>query len=215
MERTGMKRTEKDQQLDVKKPEDKGYVRELVQKSKAGDKQAYRELVERYQTRAFRIAYDILQSQEDAEDVVQESFVKAYLSLKHFQEKSAFYTWFYRIVYNMSIDHKRKRSRRGGVALEFDESYLNTEGADSSYLYEPVQTPDDMLKRKEQAQDISKVLNTISDEHRTVMMLREIDGLSYDRIAEVVGVSKGTVMSRLHYARKKLQEGLKDLKMAS
>lgn len=210
-----MKRTEKDQQLDVKKPEDKGYVRELVQKSKAGDKQAYRELVERYQTRAFRIAYDILQSQEDAEDVVQESFVKAYLSLKHFQEKSAFYTWFYRIVYNMSIDHKRKRSRRGGVALEFDESYLNTEGADSSYLYEPVQTPDDMLKRKEQAQDISKVLNTISDEHRTVMMLREIDGLSYDRIAEVVGVSKGTVMSRLHYARKKLQEGLKDLKMAS
>lgn len=196
----------------IEKPSDSDEVKALVRQAKAGDKQAYRFLVERYQTRAFRIAYDIVGSREDAQDIVQESFVKAYLSLKNFKEESAFYTWFYRIVYNMAIDLKRKHKRRGGDKYAFEENHLNNISPEASYSTDGVETPLDVISRKEKAKRIGEILGAISEEHRTVMMLREIEGLSYDRIAEIVGISKGTVMSRLHYARKKLQEGLRDLR---
>lgn len=91
----------------------------LVRKSLDGDKDAYRELMERYQDRVYRLAFEVLRNPEDAEDVVQESFVKAYLSLKNFRGQASFYTWLYRIVYNMAIDYKRRITRRGGNPLSF------------------------------------------------------------------------------------------------
>ncbi len=185
--------------------------RVLVLSAGKGDRLAFRLLVERYQSRAFAIAYEILRRREDAEDVVQESFVKAFLALREFRGQSTFYTWLYRIVYNMAIDFKRKVARRGGDVQMFDE---RNDLASQNSGFPAVganDAPDDLLHRKEQARLITAVLQSLSEDHRMVVILREIDGLNYEQIAEVLGISKGTVMSRLHYARKKLQEQLKDL----
>lgn len=182
----------------------------LVQSSLAGDRQAFRELVEHYQSRAFALALGIVKNRQDAEDIVQESFVKAYLSLKNFKGESAFYTWLYRIVTNMSIDFKRRVARNGGTASEYDESQSNP-APNLNATEEGVVQPQEALLRKERAQQIHQALAELSPEHRAVIVLREVDGLSYEEIADVVGVSKGTVMSRLHYARKKMQQVLGDL----
>ena len=180
--------------------------KDLVASAQAGSKEAFRVLVERYQNRAFSIALDIVRSKEDAEDVIQESFVKAYLSLKDFRGNSSFYTWFYRIVYNMAIDFRRRVGRRGGQHAEFDESLTVSSEMPSADMV----TPQESVLRKEEFRAVGAALNEISEEHRAVIMLREVDGLSYDEIADVVGVTKGTVMSRLHYARKKLQKVLSE-----
>lgn len=177
---------------------------ELVTRSRKGDKEAYRQLVERYQGRLFSCAFDILKSREDAEDVVQEALVKAYLSLHEFQGKSSFYTWLYRIVYNMSIDYRRRTNRRGGAPLEFDEAKASEETGNYGT------NPADSVLRKQQSTKIKQVLAEISEEHRRVIVLRELEGMSYEEIANVVGISRGTVMSRLHYARKKLQQALSE-----
>lgn len=192
--------------------EDPASVDELVTRARGGDRHAYRQLVERYQRRVFAIAFEIVRNREDAEDIVQESFVKAFLSLRDFRGQASFYTWLYRIAYNMAIDFRRKIARRGGAVRE------RTPGAENGQAESALEavggasaSPHEVLHRKEQARRIQEVLDGISEEHRAVIILREIEGMNYDEIARTVGISKGTVMSRLHYARKKLQEGLKDL----
>ena len=186
--------------------------RKLSAQAKAGDKEAYRLLVERYQERAYRLAFQVLRSQSDAEDVVQEAFVKAYLSLAKFKGDSRFYTWLYRIVYNMAIDVKRRGSRRSWEAGGLEEDRLRVGREEVVFGDESPSGPQDMLLRKEQARLIKETLGELSEEHRAVFVLREIDGLSYDEMAQVLGVSKGTVMSRLFYARKKLMEKLQDIR---
>jgi RNA polymerase sigma-70 factor (ECF subfamily) len=185
-----------------------GVDRDLVARTVAGDREAYRVLVEKYQGRAFSIALEIVKTREDAEDIVQESFVKAYLSLGEFRGQAAFYTWLYRIVYNMAIDFKRRAIRRGGEALEYNEA---REGATPSDLSARIVGPHEAIIEKEQRGRLERVLAELSPEHRAVVLLREVEGLSYDDIAKVTGVSKGTVMSRLHYARKALQRALVDM----
>lgn len=184
---------------------------ELVGKAAGGDKESYRVLVEKYQQRVFAIAFEVVKSREDAEDIAQEVFVKAFLSLPEFKGQSTFYTWLYRIAYNMAIDFRRRMARRGGAAVEYDEARTESvvEGAGANQ--NRFGSPQELMLRKEESQQIQKVLADISPEHRAVITLREIDGLSYDEIAEVVGVSKGTVMSRLHYARKRLQSALAEI----
>lgn len=184
--------------------------RELVGKAATGDKESFRLLVERYEQRARRVAYEVVLNTEDAEDVVQEAFVKAYLSMKNFRGDSSFYTWIYRIVYNVAIDFKRKISRE----RRFGANGAQNNNGNGTAVVESVPsfiTPQYELERKEYARRIQEALSGLSEEHRTVMLLREVDGMRYEQIAEVVGVSKGTVMSRLHYARKRVQESLKDL----
>jgi RNA polymerase sigma-70 factor (ECF subfamily) len=188
---------------------------ELVKRASSGDKSAYRVLLEKYQQRVLAIAFDVVKSREDAEDVAQETFVKAYLSLPDFKGESSFYTWLYRIAYNMAIDFRRRSNRRGGAAVEFDESRVEGVADESLTLQNRFGTPHELMIRKEESQQIQKVLAELSEEHRAVVTLREIDGMSYEEIAEVIGVSKGTVMSRLHYARKRLQQGLAALGMRS
>ncbi|MCB0319953.1 MAG: sigma-70 family RNA polymerase sigma factor [Bdellovibrionales bacterium] len=182
---------------------------ELVKRTLDGDRLAYRELFDVYRPRALSVAYNILRSREDAEDVVQESFVKAYLALSGFKGDSAFYTWFFRIVYNMAIDFKRKFARRGeDEKVEYQEEFLNSSADQTSYHQKSSTSPFDQLLVREQMALVQGALSKLSEDHRTVITLREVDGLSYDEIAEVTGVSKGTVMSRLHYARKELQNSL-------
>jgi RNA polymerase sigma-70 factor (ECF subfamily) len=187
---------------------DTGVDKDLVARVIGGDREAYRVLVEKYQNRALAIALEIVKSREDAEDIVQESFVKAYLSLGEFRNQSAFYTWLYRIVYNMAIDFKRKMVRRGGDTLEYDE-VSGTAGSEE--LAGRVAGPHEAIVEKEQRARIARVVAELSPEHRAVIVLREVEGLSYDEIARVTGVTKGTVMSRLHYARKRMQGALHDL----
>jgi len=190
--------------------------RALIAKVRAGNTDAYRVLVEKYQKRAYLLALEIVRSPEDAEDLVQESFVKAYLSLRDFKQDSAFYTWLYRIVHNMAIDYRRKMARRGGAHVEFDERMVqgavprNEEKASTSVLENRIEGPQEALLRKEREARLRSALKEISEEHRIAITLREVDGLSYDEIAEVTGVAKGTVMSRLHYARKKIQAAFEE-----
>lgn len=184
---------------------------ELVRRAQNKDREAYRALVERYQSRAYALAFSILKNKQDAEDVVQESFVKVYLSIGGFKGESSFYTWLYRIVRNMSIDVKRKISRDKTRQTESPENDAYSSIDSSAQQGNESYSPDYELLRKEKARRIAQVLNDISEEHRTVIILREIDGMDYGQIAQITGVSKGTIMSRLHYARKKLQKALADL----
>ncbi len=176
--------------------------RAWVAAAKAGDRRAFGHLVEAYQQRVYAIAFGILRQRDDAWDVAQEAFVKAYRSLDRFQEQSAFYTWLYRIVYNLSIDGLRDRFRRSRVDMTEDhkiEQALLDQGRSV------LQDPGKMVDRRELKEVLHCAMLKLSDKHRAIIVLREVQALSYDEMAEVLGISKGTVMSRLFHARKNLQ----------
>lgn len=182
---------------------------ELVARSARGDKDAYRILVERYERKALALAFEVTGSREDAEDVVQEGFVKAYLSLGSFKGDSSFYTWLYRIIYNMAIDLRRRVVRQGGAAVEFDEGAAA--GSDGGGIAaDRFAAAPEVIMRRQDMERFRQLMSELSAEHRAVIMLREVEGLSYEQIADALGINKGTVMSRLFYARKKLQRGLSE-----
>lgn len=180
----------------------------LIRKAAGGDKDAYREIVERHQKRLFVSAFEVLRNREDAEDVVQEALARSFFSLKSFRGGSSLATWLQRIVFNLAIDVKRRTKRRGGEAVEFDER-VSVGGERSEQLGA---SPEALLRRKEQRQRVMAELEELSEEHRQAIMLREFEGLSYDDIARITGVSIGTVMSRLFYARKRLQTVLREVR---
>lgn len=175
----------------------------LVDKAKAGDRKAFGVLVETYQQRVYAIAFGILRSRDDAWDAAQEAFVKAYKNLHRFEGNSAFYTWLYRITYNLSIDHLRDRKRRERADLTETkklEEALRRTGK------KPAGDPDESADRRELTAVLHEAMSKLSDKHRAIIVLREIEGLSYEEIADVLKISKGTVMSRLFHARKNLQK---------
>jgi len=181
----------------------------LVTRAVEGDLPAFRQLVERYQRRILSVALGIMGNRDDAEDVVQESFLKAFRNLHSFRRESSFYTWLYRIVYNLAIDEKRKRYRHVENSIG-DEKILEASAELATHRAGSViRPPDADLERSQLQSQLKVALESLSAEHRTVILLREVDGLSYSEISEAVGCSKGTVMSRLHHARKKLQRYLK------
>jgi RNA polymerase sigma-70 factor, ECF subfamily len=175
---------------------------ELIQEVRNGNRGAFKKLVDAYQNSLLMCALDIVKNRADAEDVVQESFVKAYLSLDKFRGQSSFYTWVYRITLNMAIDLRRKVARRGGETFEFDESW----GQQVVAMPQEQQNPAQQVLTKERLGELQVALNTLSDDHRLVILMREVEGMSYDEIARSLGISVGTVMSRLHYGRKNLQQ---------
>lgn len=189
--------------------EDSSEDLQLVEKVLAGQLGAFRVLVEKYHERAYSIAYGIVGNREDAEDIVQESLVKAHRNLHTFKGSSSFYTWLFRIVHNYAIDYTRRRYRRIEVAAS-DDGPLELISADEGGPSAMSRTdrPDQALDRRELSQQIGAALDSLSPEHRAVLMLREIDGCSYEEISQTVGCSKGTVMSRLFHARKKMQQKL-------
>ncbi|MBE0604036.1 MAG: sigma-70 family RNA polymerase sigma factor [Deltaproteobacteria bacterium] len=178
---------------------------ELIRATLGGDDEAFRELVERYKTRAFGVAVGIVGDRDDALDVVQESFVKAFYKLKDFRFGSSFYTWFYRLLVNQAIDRWRKASRSGEVPL--DEGRLSEdESPPDSFAYPT--TPEEDLMNRELGDALQKAIAGLSEHHRAVILLREVEGMAYEEIAKTLGCSTGTVMSRLHYAREKLKTAL-------
>ena len=183
--------------------------RELVERCQRGQLEAYEILVGRYRQRVYGLAYSMLRNEQDATDLSQETFVKAWQAIRGFKKNSSFYTWLYRITTNLCIDFVRKRDRRPTVPFE---EAVDPE-ADASVEIAPSNQPlpTDEVRRRELREQIDAALQELSPEHRVVIQLREFEGLEYAEIAKVVGCQMGTVMSRLHYARKHLQKLLRDL----
>lgn len=185
--------------------------RELVRASRQGDKEAFRELVERYQRKIVSVALGMVHNREDALEIAQETFVKAYESLGNFKGDSSFYTWIYRIVVNLAIDFQRRERRRPTVGLEDQSLGGSGEGYDIPAKEETLTDPFEQTHAREIGGRVAEAVNELTPDHKAVILLREVEGLSYDEISRVMQCSKGTVMSRLHYARKKLQKKLQDI----
>ncbi len=182
--------------------------RVLVSQAKKGDAQAFRKLVERHQRRAFAIALGLVRDENDAREVVQEAFLRVHKGLASFEGGSSFFTWLYRIVHNLAIDVMRRPSRRE-VGLP-DHAALD-EGPDEPLVSRiDGSDPSDVVRRGEIRKRIQVALDALPPYHRGVILMREIEGMSYEEMAEAMGVSKGTIMSRLFHARKKLQQALLD-----
>ncbi len=184
--------------------------RALIARAQAGDTGAFRALVERHQRRAIGIALALVRDENDARDVVQDAFVRVFKGLPTFQGGSSFFTWLYRIITNLSIDLIRKPSR---VTSELDEGRLDAsdEELDTPFVGRiEGSDPVDIVRRREIASSLQAALAALPSYHRAVVVMREIDGLSYEEMADIMGVSKGTIMSRLFHARQKLQRALAD-----
>ena len=176
-----------------------------------GDRGAFKVLFERYHRRAYALAFGVVRHQEDALDVVQDAFIKAHKYLDKFEGNSSFYTWLYRIVMNLAIDHIRKHRRVRPV--ELDEQRLEDGGDEGDGLLPKLLggNPGRALMDKEIRQRIDTALGELSENHRSVLVMRELEGLSYEEMAQAMGCSKGTIMSRLFHARKNMQKRLADL----
>src|SRR6266478_3091781 len=183
---------------------------DLVKRCQAGDTEAFDELVTRYRTRIFGMIYNMVHSEQDAWDLAQDSFVKAWKSIKRFRGHSSFYTWIYRIVVNVTIDWLRKKQVKGGS--EFDDAiHLKEIDPASKTLPKADALPYEKMEQSEIRGRIDNAIAQLSPEHRAVILMKEIEEMQYHEIAEMLGCSIGTVMSRLFYARKKLQNLLRDV----
>lgn len=178
--------------------------RELIVRAQRGDKPAFAELVARHQRRAFAIAFSLLRSEEDASEIVQEAFLRVYRGLDTFNGSASFFTWLYRIVKNLSIDLMRRPAWQRELSDELCGEQVDAllfsrlSGAD----------PEDSLRRRELASVVGDAIDALPPYHRAVIVMREVEGMSYEEMAAAAGVSKGTIMSRLFHARKKLQRAL-------
>jgi RNA polymerase sigma-70 factor (ECF subfamily) len=183
--------------------------RDLIQRCLAGDSSAFEPLVERYRERVWRLAYQLLRDREEAWDCAQEAFVRAYHSLPSFRGQSAFYTWLFRITVNVATDRQRSRgaqARAFGAERVPEEEWKRTMPDRGAH-------PDQAAAQSEQRERIRQALDALPPKARTIIMLSDVDGLSYREIAEVLGCPIGTVMSRLHNARKRMKALLRPLLM--
>ena len=177
---------------------------EILRRAKAGDSRAFSLLVERYQRRVVGVAQAVVHNPDDAVELAQETFVRAYENLGKFESRSSFSTWLYRIAANLAIDFRRREGRHTVLRGEEAENELDR-------LPSPQGNSFQETARGELNKRIHDALGELTTEHRAVILLREVEGLSYDEISEVLQCPRGTVMSRLHYARNHLKTILKDL----
>lgn len=182
--------------------------RELVERCQQGDLDAYGILVGRYRNKVYGLAFSMLRNEQDATDLSQEAFVRGWQAIRRFRKNATFYTWIYRITTNLAIDFVRRRDRR--PTAPFEEGTNPDIDASVQLAPSTSSSPVDEAQRKELRGQIDAALLELSPEHRAVIQLREFEGLDYAAIAKAAGCSIGTVMSRLHYARKHLQKLLKE-----
>jgi RNA polymerase sigma-70 factor, ECF subfamily len=182
----------------------------LIERCRAGDVAAFEPLVEKYRQRVWRLAYNMLRDREEAWDVAQEAFIRAYQALPSFRGQSAFYTWLYRIVMNVAADRARSRGARGRA---FGTERVPEEDWDRVLPDQNPgdEAPDAAAARREQRRKIEAALGTLPEHHRRIVVLSDLEGLSYREIADTLEIPMGTVMSRLHNARKRLRDALKPL----
>jgi RNA polymerase sigma-70 factor (ECF subfamily) len=174
--------------------------KELIRRSQTGDGEAFGVLIERYKGKVFSLAYGFTRDRTAADDLAQEVFIKAYFSLPRFKAKSEFGTWLYRISVNHAKDYLRKnRSRLRDVSLD-DIGEQRLAAADKSQ--------EDIQSEEERRALVLRVLERLPEKYRTILTLRDIEGMSYEDISRILGLSPGTVDSRLHRARQKLRQRL-------
>ena len=185
--------------------------KQLVARTQEGDAGAFDELVVKYTPRLYGLVYNMTSNHEDTNDLLQDVFSKAYKSIGGFRGKSSFYTWIYRIVTNVTIDWLRKKQVKGS-GTEFDDAVQLKEIDPASRTVPKADAlPHERMERKEIRARIDAAIQQLSPEHRAVILMKETEDMQYHEIAEALGCSIGTVMSRLFYARKKLQNLLRDL----
>lgn len=176
-----------------------------VVRAQRGDADAFGELVTRYRGRMYQVAYGIVNHHETAMDLTQEAFLRAYQNLGSFRGEAKFSTWLRRIVTNVCLDHLRKAEHRI-VASSYDDSRGEEDDPpDSVRLTAVLEAPDRGVARKELGLAILEALRVLTPEQRAAIVLREVEGMSYEEIAKTMECAVGTVMSRLHYARKRLR----------
>jgi RNA polymerase sigma-70 factor (ECF subfamily) len=173
---------------------------DLIRQTLDGEKEAFGHLICKYQDRLYNGMVQILRSESEAEDVVQDAFVLAFTKLRSFKGNSAFFTWLYRIAYNVAIT--RLRRRKPTVPLDGADENGRLDFPDSG------PSPDDRIQKHEQAVQLNQAMARLSQEHRAILILREMDELDYDAISEILDLPIGTVRSRLHRARTRLREHL-------
>ncbi len=181
--------------------------RALVLAAQGGDQAAFRQLVEKYQRRVYQLAVGMVKDSDEAMDIAQETFVRVHRYLPSFKGDSSFFTWTYRIAVNLCLDSGRKRGR--GDNVEFDEADADVEAgmdAPSAALAGPQKS----ALNRELAGKIEEALAGLSENHRAILLMREVDGLSYEDLSRALGIRKGTVMSRLFHARLKMQKKLRE-----
>ena len=174
---------------------------DLVKKCQAGEMSAFQELVCRYHQKVYMVVLGLMRNREDALEVSQETFFRAFRKIGGFQGGSTFYTWIYRIAVNLAIDAQRRQKRNPVELRESMDGLLESQN-------EVARDPFADVHDRELRENLIKAINDLTPEHKAVIVLRTIEGLSYKDIGEILGCSEGTVMSRLHYARKKLHDKL-------
>ena len=178
----------------------------LVESVRAGNIAAFDRIVHKYKQRIFSIIYNMTSNREDASDLAQESFIKAFRSLDKFKGKSQFFTWLYRIAVNTTLTHLKKNRLRRFFSFEtIQEEGIQPELV--AALSSKIRADRPVLLREMQ-EKLNEALQSLSPKHRTVVVLFEVEDLSHEEIAQIIGISVGTVRSRLHYAKKQLQVAL-------
>ena len=183
---------------------------QLVALAQQGDLKSYDELVTRHRGRIFAMIRNMIHQEADAWDLSQEVFIKAWSALPRFESRARFSTWLYRIAHNVVYDWTRKHKIES--AGEWNDETFQSEQIDarSSTTPSASPSPDKSLKNSELRRQIEHALSKLSPEHQQVVVLKDVQGMAYKEIADIMDCSLGTVMSRLHYARQKLQIMLKD-----
>jgi RNA polymerase sigma-70 factor (ECF subfamily) len=184
---------------------------EAVERARDGDHDAFRVLVERYQGRVYRLALRILRDEEKARDAVQDAFLKAYRALRRFEGRSAFYTWLYRLAYNLCLDLRRRDRSERQVEWE-DEASLQGRSVEvvaaGALRVPPIPLPEAEAERADLRRLLGQVIDGLPLPAREILILRDVQGLSYAEIAQLLEIPKGTVMSRLHHARGRARRAL-------
>ena len=185
-----------------------GDDRGLVRAAQKGDEHAFRELVERYQRRIYQLALGMTKDPDDAMDIAQETFVRVHKYLPSFKGDSSFFTWTYRIATNLCLDAQRKKGRTERVDVaEGDEAEIEAAMDTPSHA---LAGPQRQALNEELNGKLDEALAGLSENHRAILLLREVEGLSYEELARVLDIRKGTVMSRLFHARLKMQNKLRE-----
>ncbi|VGO17373.1 ECF RNA polymerase sigma-E factor [Pontiella desulfatans] len=181
---------------------------ELVLKAQQGDVHAFDQLVERYHSKIYGLTYNMCSNREDAEDLTQEVFVKAFEALPRFRGKSSFYTWLYRIAVNKTINYRKKRNRKRALSLDSFDQDIKTDDVyhDLTSKGSPLRS----ISLSELQIKLNEALQNLSEKHRTVVVLHDMQGVPHEEIAKMVGASVGTVRSRLFYARRQMQSELSE-----
>lgn len=181
----------------------------LVERVQQGDKQAFGLLVSKYQRKLVRLLSRLIRDPAEVEDVAQEAFIKAYRALPGFRGDSAFYTWLYRIGINAAKNYLSTRGRRAPTTTEFDSE--DAESFDDGELLRDNNTPEQILMSKQVGDTVNAAMEMLPEDLRNAIMLREIDGMSYEEIAKIMDCPIGTVRSRIFRAREAIAEKLKPL----